>query len=210
MAVNRDKPDLWKSDVAQSVDMYNKWFLEFAPEAFRTTRVKTTQDVEHALRRTDLLRTIQPAILRQWPEVLPTLRMSTCPPLAVDRLIGLSGAPANLVKTIENQKKVPDRMESTQLEGYLRKIGAVIERLTDPDIFVWLDREEPATDVEVVRAATIVADRLCGAVANPIIRNAQEQRQLAAIAEWLRARGYVQAPAAPGLKPYRQVHSAFI
>ena len=31
---------------------------------------------------------------------------------------------------------------------------------------------------DVCRAATIVADRLCGSYANPIIRNAQEQRQL--------------------------------
>jgi type II restriction enzyme len=35
-----------------------------------------------------------------------------------------------------------------------------------------------------------VADRLCGAVANPIIRNAQEQRQLAVISEWLQRKGY--------------------
>ncbi|MBE2232538.1 MAG: XamI family restriction endonuclease, partial [Anaerolinea sp.] len=35
-----------------------------------------------------------------------------------------------------------------------------------------------------------VADRLCGAVANPIIRNAQERRQLSAIGAWLDKRGY--------------------
>lgn len=201
MAVNRDKPDLWKSDVAQSVDMYNQWFLDFAPAAFRTTRVKTTQEVEHALRQTDLLRNVKPEVLKRWPEVLPTLRMSICPPLAADRLIGLSGVPSNLVKTIEHRKKMPDLLESGQLDAHLRSIGAVIERLADPDIFVWLGRKEPATEVEVARAATIVADRLCGAVANPIIRNAQEQRQLASIAAWLQARGYVPAPAAPGLKP---------
>ena len=32
MAVNRDKPDRWKEDIAQSVDMYNDWFIRFAPE----------------------------------------------------------------------------------------------------------------------------------------------------------------------------------
>jgi type II restriction enzyme len=32
---------------------------------------------------------------------------------------------------------------------------------------------------------------LCGAVADPIIRNAQEQRQLAAIKQWLDGRGYI-------------------
>ena len=31
MGINRDKPDLWKSDIIQSVDLYNSWFMEFAP-----------------------------------------------------------------------------------------------------------------------------------------------------------------------------------
>jgi len=44
----------------------------------------------------------------------------------------------------------------------------------------------------VHRAATIVADRLCGTVSDPIIRNAQERRQLAAIKRWLDKRGYSQ------------------
>jgi len=49
MAVNRDKVDQWKQDIARSVDMYNKWFMRFAPQAFRTTRAKTTVYVENAL-----------------------------------------------------------------------------------------------------------------------------------------------------------------
>ncbi len=49
MPVNLDKPQHWKADVAQSVDMYNDWFMRFAPQAFRTTRVQTTKDVEAAL-----------------------------------------------------------------------------------------------------------------------------------------------------------------
>lgn len=66
--------------------------------------------------------------------------------------------------------------------------------MADPDIFVWVERAEPATEAEIHRAATIVADRLCGSVANPIIRNAQEQRQFAYIAKWLGARGYRKIP----------------
>ena len=46
MAINRDKPDRWKEDIAQSVDMYNDWFIRFAPEAYRVTRVETTKNVE--------------------------------------------------------------------------------------------------------------------------------------------------------------------
>lgn len=49
MGINRDKPDLWKDDVAQSVDLYNTWFMEFAPKAFRETRIHTANQVEAAL-----------------------------------------------------------------------------------------------------------------------------------------------------------------
>jgi hypothetical protein len=41
---------------------------------------------------------------------------------------------------------------------------------------------------------------LCGAVADPLIRNAQEQRQLAVIREWLEARGYSYLPGGTRLK----------
>ena len=43
-----------------------------------------------------------------------------------------------------------------------------------------------------------MADRLCGAVANPIIRNTQERRQLAAIAGWLEEQGYTNLPPGEG------------
>lgn len=198
MAVNMDKPEQWKADIAQSVDMYNDWFMKFAPQAFRATRIQTTKDVESALRATDNLRNIQPSLLRQHPEILPTLRMSTCPPLAVDRVIGLAGVSASLVKRMENKKKLPVRMSVAEADRELGKIAAIIEKMADPDIFVWLGRTEAATEAEIHRAATIIADRLCGAVANPIIRNAQEQRQLAAIKVWLEARQYTQLPGGDG------------
>lgn len=199
MAVNRDKPDCWKADIAQSVDMYNAWFMNFAPHAFRDTRMQTTKDVEAAFRVTDNLMNIQPATMRMHPEILPTLRMATCPPIAVDRLIGLTGASANLVKSMELKKKLPARMSAVAADSELSRIADTIAKMADPDILVWLSREKkPATRVEIRRAATIVADRLCGAVANPIIRNAQEKRQLAAIKSWLEARGYKQHPVGTG------------
>jgi len=33
MAVNMDKPDRWRHDIEQSVDMYNRWFSSYAPKA---------------------------------------------------------------------------------------------------------------------------------------------------------------------------------
>lgn len=50
MAVNADKPERWKADIAESVDFYNDWFLRFAPRAYRQTREKTTKQVKAALR----------------------------------------------------------------------------------------------------------------------------------------------------------------
>ncbi len=200
MAVNLDKPQQWKADVIQSVDMYNDWFMKFAPQAFRSTRVQTTKDVEAALNATDNITNIQPALMREHPEILPTLRMSTCPPLAVDRLIGLAGVSTNVVKTMELEKRLPVRMKAAELDLQLAKIAAIIEKMADPDIFVWLGRKEPPTETEIHRAATIVADRLCGAVANPIIRNAQEKRQLAALKAWLEARKYKQLPGGDGTR----------
>ncbi len=195
MAVNRDKPDRWKADIEQSVDMYNNWFIRFAPEAYRTTRFQTTIDVKVTLEATENLTDIDVELLRANPSILPTLRMATCPPLAVDRLIGLAGVPANLVKVMEKDGKLPRRMSRQEVDSALGKVAAVIQKMADKDILVWLEWGDAPSEQERYRAATILADRLCGAVANPIIRNAQEKRQLDAIAAWLEDRGYANLPA---------------
>ncbi len=200
MAVNRDKPDRWKRDIAQSVDMYNDWFVRFAPRAYRTTRTQTMKDVEATLKLTKNLTNVGVELLRASPHVLPSLRMSTCPPLAVDRLIGLAGVSGNLVKVLEKDNRLPPRMPSREIDRDLEKIGKIIEKMADPDVFVWLERGNDPSDQELYRAATIVSDRLCGAVANPIIRNAQERRQLAAIGKWLTSLGYRNLPVGEGTK----------
>ena len=200
MSINRAKPDLWKSDILQSVDLYNNWFMEFAPRAFRETRVTTASSVERALTDTNYLRDISVELLKNHPEVLPILGMSTCPPIARDRLVGLAGVSKSLVENMEDAEnpRVSPRMTSEKLTVELSKIAQTINRMADPDIFVWLsDRRDP-TKQEVQRSATVVADRLCGAVADPIIRNAQEKRQLVAITRFLYDRGYTEAR--PGTK----------
>lgn len=202
MPINLDKPHLWKQDIACSVDMYNAWFMQFAPKAFREKRVTTTKQVEFALRSTENMTNVTPDLLRQHPTVLPMLRMSTCPPIARDRLIGLAGISKNLVESMENVEnpRIPPRMPAVQIEEELKKIGAIIEKMADSDIFVWLGRKEPANELEVGRAATVVADRLCGAMSDPIVRNAQEKRQIAGIAAWLEAKGYKPITTGNGIK----------
>jgi hypothetical protein len=116
--------------------------------------------------------------------------MSTAPPIARDRLVGLAGVRKSLVATMEKHDQLPPRMKENTLAENLRRIAEMIVRLADVDIFPWLSEDRVPTEQEAYRAATIVADRLCGANADPIVRNAQERRQLAKIKGWLEARGY--------------------
>ena len=137
MGINRDKPDLWKGDIIQSVDLYNSWFMEFAPRAFRETRVSTASSVEHALTNTNYLQNISVDLLKNHPEVLPILRMSTCPPIARDRLVGLAGVTKSLVENMEDadNPRVSPRMATDRLSQELSKIAQTINRMADPDIF---------------------------------------------------------------------------
>jgi len=190
MPVNADKTGRWKEDIAASVDFYNSWFLEFAPQAFRDTRQKTTREVQAALETTACMRDVSPLILRRNPGVLPILRMATAPPLAADRLIGLAGVATHLVRKMERSGEIPPRMKMRDVQKGLEAIGRIIKRLADKDILVWLEGDNEPTEEQLYRASTVVADRLCGAVVNPIIRNAQEKRQLASIRRWLEKRRY--------------------
>ena len=193
MAINLDKPHLWEQDTECSVDMYNEWFLRFAPATYLNNRFIAFLKVARAIKATQNLRHIDASVLQEKPRFLPVLRMSTSPPLAVDRLIGLTGVSRNLVKVMEKYQQLPQKMGQATLEAELAKICETISTMVDKSTFVWLKCDREPTREELYRAAMVVADRLCGAEANPIIRNAQEQRQLAAIENWLSLRGYARA-----------------
>jgi len=190
MPVNMDKPHLWKADIGRSVDFYNDWFMRFAPKAYRDTRQETTRQVEAALRLTGNLTDISPETLSQHPEILPIFRMATAPPIARDRLIGLASISPNLVKNMELNRRIPPNMANQRVADELGRIGSLIRKLADADILPWLEDEHVPKKAVVHRAATVIADRLCGASADPIIRNAQERRQLAFIQDWLEKRQY--------------------
>jgi len=177
--------------------------MKFAPKAYRNTRKKTIDSVEQGLTLTKDLSRISPDVIKTHPGILPTLRMSTCPPLARDRLIGLADSSKNLVGTLE-EGKLPPHLAADALDAHLKKIAAILSQMRDVDIFPWLEEKRSPSKEERYRSSTIVADRLCGAVAEPIVRNAQEKRQLALIENYLIKRRY-KLKAHPAATPLNQM-----
>jgi hypothetical protein len=155
--VNSNKPLRWKDDISQSVDMYNDWFMRFAPKAYRDTRIKTTEAVRQAMEKTRGLMNLDADTLRAHPEVLCVLRMATCPPIALDRLIGLAGIEGSLVKSMEDSLRVPPKMPPHSVEEGLSRIGDVIRKLLDGDILVWVDGQREPTEEEAQRAGAASA-----------------------------------------------------
>ncbi len=188
--INSNKPHRWKDDIAASVDLYNRWFLEFAPKAFRDARAATMEEVIDAMFKTNDLLRFGPTVLYKYPSILKTFRLATAPPLAVDRLVRLADTKPSLIRTLEDNRK-PKRMNKTELMEHLERIVSIISELLDNDIFPWLDEMRKSKENERIRAASIVADRLCGSIANPIIRNAQEKRQFDVVNRLLTDIGYV-------------------
>ncbi|CAN1558482.1 Restriction endonuclease, type II, XamI [Fimbriimonadaceae bacterium] len=188
MPINADKPHQWKEDVSASVDMFNTWFMHAAPAAFRETRMKVTGEVEQHLLSSSDGRAISASYLRANPQALATLRMATCPPLARERLSGLAGVSKTVVESLE-AGKIP-RIQETALHTQLEKVAGILVKLMDDDLFPWLTDGSTPSETQRYRAATILADRCCTAVANPIVKNAQEARQLRLVKDYLEVRGY--------------------
>jgi adenine-specific DNA-methyltransferase len=182
MPINSDKSHLWKADVAESIDFYNDWFLRFAPGTYRKQRVIRTKEVLAAFEKTGNLIQITPQVLRESPGILPILRMVTAPPLARDRLIGLAHLNKAMIGAMEGSEdkppRLPVRMGKAELEEGLLRICEIVAELADRDLLPWIVTGEDPSETVKDRAATVIADRLCGATTDPIIRNAEDARNL--------------------------------
>ena len=192
--VNLDKPHRWKADIARSVKAYNRWFLASAPAAFQEQRGGAVEQVGGAFGKTKNLTRIDFGTLESHPEILPSLRMATSPPLARDRLVGLAEAKKSLIEKMEKQGALPPRMPRAKLRRQLTRVGEVLTSLIDRDICPWISEGRAPVGDEARVAAIVIADRLCGVAANPVIRNAQEKRQLDSVAGWLSERNYRRIP----------------
>ncbi len=184
MDINRTRRDKWKTDTQKSVEYYNNWFIKFAPKAFREVRCEAIEIVEEAMKGTDEFRSITSRILKGHPYILPAMRMATLPTLAEDRLAGLTGVPKATIKTLDDGK-LPARLEDEDLNEQLNAITKAIQKLIDKDLMPWLEEDREIENEELAIAVNVIADRLCSALADPTVRNAQEERQLNTIAKYL-------------------------
>lgn len=194
--MNRKNPTAWPSDIARSVAEYNAWFKMIAPMTFREVREESEGRIAQVFDITAGLSEIDGASLRDSPWILPILRMCMAPPLAVDRLVGLSDAMKGVVGCMEEGKR-PPRLTEARWNEQTDRLAALITQMLDIGLFPWLVSGKSPSRSELDLAIAVVSDRLCISIANPRLRNAQEQRQLDLLERWLLSRKYRRDFAAP-------------
>ena len=95
--------------------------------------------------------------------------------------------PKPLVKSLEERRTC--RCTNADLERLLD----IIRRLFDKDLMPWLKEQLKPKKHELFLASAIIGDRVCGTLADPLIRNEQERRQLRNISDFLTERAYSPA-----------------
>lgn len=139
---NIRRTELWKSDSWASVEFYNKWFIEYAPKAFREARNGVLTKVITTFKETsDLSQITTEAVLKN-PKTMEVLRMITAPPLAQDRLAGLSYVNRSILKSIE-QGRLPKDIDSAKLA--INRMIDTINKMIDNEIFPWLSGKKNHT-----------------------------------------------------------------
>ena len=83
-------------------------------------------------------------------------------------------------------------MKSSELTEGLESVAKTLETLLDKDVFPWLNLNTIPSEAEKASAASVLSDRLCSSLADPLIRNEQERRQLDTICKILNQHGYNQ------------------
>lgn len=191
MDINKTKTSKWKLDSRQSVMHYNEWFLNFAPQAYKEARDEALDKVDEAMELTDNFSHITINIVLESPYILTSLRMTTQPPLAVDRLSGLADVPRATILSLENGR-MPTRIAKEDANEQIKAITRIVRKLADKELMPWIREHREADDDEIEIARCVIADRLCASMADPAIRNAQEERQFKVIAEYLEEIGYTE------------------
>lgn len=208
--INANKPERWNEDTQASILQYNAWFLEYAPSTYRLARGACIDGAHRFLDDTNYLRSLDEKYLWDNPEDLAIARMFCAPPIARERLAGLAQVSKTIVQSMEKGNMPRGKSSGAQRREAIGHIISVLKELIDIQLCPWLKRggeavaydiaderlmpgmkeEKIPLDREVEIASCVAGDRLCSSRTDPLIRNAQELRQLSKLDEYLDERGY--------------------
>ena len=181
----------WKNDTEASIKQYNEWFMNTCPNLYRNNDGDINNRVKKVMEETKFMSDLSIDLIKRNPKNIEVLRMCTAPPIAKDRLAGLSGlsieAPS-FVKALE-EGRVQRKAKSDE---YIEKLLNVINLMLDKSAFLWINEGRSPKEYELEKAFSIVEDRLVYSISNTIIKNAQEQRQLKKLTEYLESKGYTR------------------
>lgn len=186
---HKDSSD-WDQDINISVNQYNEWFIIFAPTVYENKFNRIAERVKELFTKSNSFYSIDADLIRNYPSDIEILRLCTAPPLARDRLTGLSGlsrTASSFVKKLEEGIVQPKNSNEN-----IMAILHTINRMLDKNLFPWINDRRHPTPLEIENASKVIADRLITSIANTIIKNAQEQRQLNKIATYLESKGYTR------------------
>ena len=109
------------------------------------------------------LRDLFPKLVIDDPTCLMVLRMLCAPPLARDRLSGLSDTPRGRVKSLE-EGSLPTRASAFRAleEEELPAMLVVIKKLIDPALAPWLKENRAPSPEERTKFIAVVSDRVSG------------------------------------------------
>ena len=197
--VNSINPSQWKRDIEDSIKQFNSWYIQNAPVFFDSQRDIASKKVRDLFQKSNNLKNLGSDFLIKNPGFVSILRMCTCPPIARDRLSGLAMVDKNFINKVDRNGTFPERLSEDAIKNTIEKISNVFQRLLDKKCFPWLmDFNTPSSE-HIDIAIGIISVRFCSSLADPIIRNKQEERQLLAIKHYLIERGYHDAT---GFKNY--------
>lgn len=199
MAINIHDQEKWNADIKESVRTYNEWFQSYTPKIYYSVREASAHMIDRFFVDSNNMTELSVGFLQQYPHYLGILRLAAAPPVARDRLKGLSQIQAGtLIKKMEESQ---NWIMSNQQED-LERMLSVISKLLDRELFGWIAENRTPSDKELLKAKAVLTDRMSASRADSIIRNSQEKRQLDILTTFLDGKGYTQVV---GLSPLEQL-----
>lgn len=193
---NYDKaPSEWSEDIRRSVQQYNDWFTAEAPRFWSEARDRAGEAVANLMYQTADLRALKPECLVEPSDLLTVLRACTAPPLAKERLATLADVRLSTINRLHNGVGLPRSWNRHEIQ----RLMTHIDQMLDPVVFPWVTEGRAPTELERDEALLVVGDRTGMTFYNPLVRNAQEARQVELIRDYLHRNGYTEISSGSGI-----------